>query len=279
MNWEYVLLGLVRPYVPKRILFAITKRRGDGNLEEEAPHDCLKSWMDQFDKRNISFAGKHVLEVGSGRSARIALQMLAAGSDRVTLIDPYAVPLKCSAQLALLVKDCATLGLNSDDALSRIGVISDDITRLPTPEPSDKVDLAISYSVLEHVRDPETVLKYCWNWLKPGGSTHHIIDLRDHSLQFRYPFEMLTFSDQVWSRWLDLSDGFHLNRWRAPDYLRAAHRAGFVNVDYEILSKNEQALKDVLPRVHCRFRSVPEDMLAILFMSLHCQKPLKFKCV
>src|SRR5262245_59235853 len=155
MKWEYVLIGLVRPYVPKPILFAITKRRGDGNLEEEAPHDCLKSWMDQFDKRNLSFAGKHVLEVGSGRYARFALQMLAAGADRVTLIDPYAMPLQCSAQSALLVKDCTTLGLNCDYALSRIGVIGDDITRLPAPGPSGKVDLAISHSVLEHVRDPE----------------------------------------------------------------------------------------------------------------------------
>jgi len=118
MNWEYVLIGLVRPYVPKRILFAITKRRGDGNLEEEAPHDCLKAWMDQFEKRNVSFAGKHVLEVGSGRYARFALQMLAAGADRVTLIDPYAVPLKRPAQLAMIIKDCASLGLNCDDVLT-----------------------------------------------------------------------------------------------------------------------------------------------------------------
>ena len=62
-----MVIGVVRPYVTKRILFAITKRRGDGNLEEEAPHDCLKAWRDQFDERNLSFAGKHVLEVGSGR--------------------------------------------------------------------------------------------------------------------------------------------------------------------------------------------------------------------
>jgi hypothetical protein len=147
----------VRPYVPKRILFAITKRRGDGNLEEQAPHDCLRAWMDQFDKR--SFAGKHVIELGSGRYARFAPQML-------------------------------------------------------------------------------------------------------------------TFSDQVWSRWLDLGDRFHLNRWRDPDYMRAAHKDGFVNVISEILSKYERALKDILPRLHRRFRSVPEDVLAIPFISLHCQQPL-----
>jgi hypothetical protein len=87
-------MGLVLPYVPERMLFVITKRRSDGNLEEEAPHDCLK--------RNLSFAGKYVLEVGSGRYARFALEMLAAGADRVTLIDPHAVPLKRPAHLMML---------------------------------------------------------------------------------------------------------------------------------------------------------------------------------
>ena len=84
---------------------------------------------------------------------------------------------------------------------------------------------------------------------------------------------MLTFSDQVWSRWLDLGGGFHLNRWRVPDYLHAAHDSRFVDVGYEILLKDEAALKTILPRVDYRFRSVSEEMLAILLVSLYGQKP------
>jgi len=277
MNWEYFLIGLLRPYVPKGILFAITKRRGDGNLEEEVPDDCLNSWAAQFKKRQWTFAGKQVLEIGSGRYARFALQMLAAGARKVTLIDPYALPLKQPVHLAMLVGDCAKLGLNCDDVLSRIDVVSCDITALPTPSLDDRADLAISYSVLEHVRDPEAVLKSCWCWLRPGGVTHHIIDLRDHSLRFRYPFEMLTFSDRLWSRWLDLGGGFHLNRWRAPDYVHAAQTAGFVNVGYEGLSKDEKALKEILPRLQPRFRSIPKEILALLFISLYGQKPVEFE--
>ena len=274
MNWEYVLIGLVRRYVPKRILFAVMERRGDSSMGENSPEECLIKWTEQLNKRGLSFAGKRVLEIGSGRYARFALQMLAAGAEHVTLIDLYALPLTEPAHRSVLIQDCLSLGLSYNDALARIHTVTDDITRLPPPTPGDQVDLAISHSVLEHVENPLEVLASCFNWLKPGGITHHIIDLRDHNLQFRYPFEMLTFSDEVWSRWLDLSGGFHLNRWRVPDYLRAAHESRFINVDYEILQKDETALKLVLHRLNYRFRSVSAEMLAIVSLSLHGQKPI-----
>jgi len=44
--------------------------------------------------------------------------MLAAGADRITLINPYAVPLKRPAHLTMLIKDCARLELNCDDVLT-----------------------------------------------------------------------------------------------------------------------------------------------------------------
>jgi len=274
MNWKYVLIGFLRRYVPQRVLFAVMERRGDGSVEEKAPGDCLEMWLDRLSKHNLHLAGKHILEIGSGRYARLGLQMLAAGAQSITLIDPYAVSLTEPVHRTMLQKDCSGLGLNCEDAFSRIHIVKGDITRLSSPLPDRKMDLAITHSVLEHVRDPKAVLTCCWKWLKPGGITEHIIDLRDHNLRFRYPYEMLTFSDHVWSHWLDLRDGFHLNRWRVPDYLRAAHVADFVNIDYEILLKDEAALKAILPRLHCRFRSVPEELLSILSISLYCQKPL-----
>jgi hypothetical protein len=84
---------------------------------------------------------------------------------------------------------------------------------------------------------------------------------------------MLTFSERVWSRWLDLGGGFHLNRWRAPDYVHAAQKAGFTNVGYEVLSKDEQKLKEVLLRLHPSFRAIPKEILASLFISLYGKKP------
>lgn len=275
MNWNYLLIGLVRRYVPKKILFEVMKRRGDGSVAEDSPDSYLATWKDQFSRHGWSFQDKHILEIGSGRYARFALQMLAAGACRVTLIDFYAVSLEEPAHREILIKDCRVLGLNCDDAFSRIDVIKGDITRLPSPVCSQRVDLAISHSVLEHVRDPKAVMQFCLQWLKPGGITHHIVDLRDHNLRFRYPFEMLTFSDQLWARWFDLSGGFHLNRWRVPAYLQAVRESGFVDVGYDVLLRDEAALKAVLPRVNCRFRSMEEKTLAILCISLFGHKPFE----
>jgi hypothetical protein len=174
----------------------------------------------------------------------------------------------------MLIKDCAALGIDCDDALSRIEVMTGDITMLPVPPSEKAVDLTVSHSVLEHVRDPVTVMTYCWKWLKLGGITHHIVDLRDHNLKFRYPFEMLTYSEKVWKKWLDLDGGFHLNRWRVPDYLRAASASGFVDVGYEVLSCDEVALKAVVNRLHDPFRSMQEQVLAVMSISLFGRKPL-----
>jgi hypothetical protein len=84
---------------------------------------------------------------------------------------------------------------------------------------------------------------------------------------------MLTFSDQVWERWLDLRGGFHLNRWRASDYLRAATEVGLVRVGYAPILENAKGLQEVLPRIQKRFQVVPTDMLSILSMYLFGEKP------
>jgi hypothetical protein len=130
LNWNYFLLGLVRRYVPKNILFAVMKFRGDASLAERSPDQYLDLWKDQFTKHEWSFKGKHVLEIGSGRYPRFALRMLASGACRVTLIDLYAVPLNDPAHRAMLVDDSAARGIDCDDALSRIEVITGDVTKL-----------------------------------------------------------------------------------------------------------------------------------------------------
>jgi SAM-dependent methyltransferase len=274
VNWNYFFLALIRRYLPKQVLFAVMKFRGDASLGEQDPEKYLSVWNDQFAKHHWGLGNKHVLEIGSGRYARSALRLVASGAYRVTLIDLYAVPPDDPMHRAMLVRDCASLGIDFDEALSRIEIMTGNIVDLPVPEGDQKVDIVVSHSVLEHLRDPVSVMKCCCEWLKPGGRTHHIVDLRDHNLKFRYPFEMLTFSDRVWRRWLDLGGGFHLNRWRADDYLWAARESGFVDVRYDVLSRDNAALKPVLNRLDRRFRSMPEEVLAILTISLFGRKPL-----
>jgi SAM-dependent methyltransferase len=272
MNLKYLWVGAVRRHMPTKLLFAVMKRRGDGNGAESIPAAYLTEWRERLAKYGVGLAGKHILEIGSGRYARLAPHMLAAGARRVTLVDLYAVPVEQPEHYAMLARDCAALGLELDDALARIEVIRGDFVALPAPDAYNKADLAISAAVLEHVRDPGQVLAHCWEWLKPGGVTCHVIDLRDHNLQFRYPFEMLTFSDNTWKRWFDLPGGFHLNRWRVPDYLDAAHRTGFVNLRYDAFIQDQDGARAIMPRLDSRFRNIPEDILSILGISLYGEK-------
>src|SRR5262245_42176934 len=112
MNWKYMLMGFLRRYVPQKVLFEVMERRGDGSVEDKTPRDCLDMWLGRFSKHGLRLAGKHILEIGSGRYARLGLQMLAAGAHSITLIDPYAISLTEPVHRTMLRKDCSGLGLN-----------------------------------------------------------------------------------------------------------------------------------------------------------------------
>ena len=204
------------------------------------------------------------MEIGSGRYARIALRLLAAGAKQVTLVDPHAVALADAEHRLLLLGDMRGLGLDAQETLPRIQLVTGDLAALPSPADERRADVIISNAVMEHVRDPDMAFRQCSSWLRLGGKTCHVIDLRDHNLQFRSPFEMLTFSEAVWSRWLDPPGGFHMNRWRANDYVRALQAAGFADVNYQVLIRDAENLRLIKPRLHPRFRQLEDDVLAIV---------------
>lgn len=226
MKWKYLSVGLLRRYAPKQVLFWVMHYRSDGSLAEQAPQSCLDTWSQLLRKHRADFIGKTVLEVGSGRCALFGLQLLAAGADRVTLIDPYAVSLSNPVHCGLLRQECIKLGLGYGAAVSRI----------------------------EQIRA-------------------NIVDLRDHNFQFRYPFEMLIYSRNTWSRWLDLDGGFHLKRRRVPDYLRAANEAGFVKIDYEVLLHDSASLQSVGTRLAPEFRCQPRELLTRQSVALRADRP------
>lgn len=246
--------------------------RGTVSIAESFPDRYAAEWTERLQKLGISFEDRVVMEIGSGRYARGALRMLAAGAKRVTLVDMDGVPLTHPTHRALLEKDCAQLGIRLDDALSRLELVIGDFTQI-VPNPGQHVDLAISNAVLEHVQEPEKILRHCRAWLNPGGFTGHLIDLRDHNLAFRYPFEMLTYSDQVWRRYLDLKGSFHLNRWRAPDYLAALEHVGFARIGYETVETDPQALSQCIDRIIPRFKNASEEQLAILQAFFYAYEP------
>lgn len=273
MNLPYLLSSLLRRSLPLQTLYFIMKLRGDGNRAEQAPDDYFLQWQDQMARSGIALAGKHVVEIGSGRYARIALRMLKAGARRVTLVDFYALPLDHPQQRAQLQADCRDLGLAWDDVCQRVHPVGGDILALTPEAIGEPADLVLSSAVLEHVRDPHAILAQSQKWLRPGGTTFHMVDLRDHNLQFRQPFEMLAYSDGTWERWLNLGGGFHVNRWRAHELLAALADAGFERITYEPFLSDEAGLAAVRARLAPRFRGLPNKLLAIQKIYLYGRKP------
>jgi SAM-dependent methyltransferase len=271
MNVKYVAKRFLRRRLPDSWAFALLNSLGRGNPAETLPDWAWTHLENRLGQEGIGVAGKHVLEVGSGRYSRLALRMLHEGAARVTLVDPVAVDLNEDKHRSLLLEDCVKLGFDWDEVLTRVQVLREDLTTLPLPPVEARPDLVVSSAVLEHSHDPQVVLATCWAWLKPGGQTSHMIDLRDHV--FEAPLEMLTFSEEVWQRWLCPKRGFHLNRWRLPNYLDAMHEVGFVKVRYRATQRDEAGLETIMLRLDRQFKDMDPGMLSVLMVDLYGEKP------
>lgn len=271
MNFKYMLVCAARKPIPERYFFTHLRLCGGANAAENTPDQRFRDWNLRLQEVHLTLTDKVILEVGSGRTARLALRMLAHGARRVILVDPYATLLDEPRHRSRLVQDCEQLGL-SQDVLDQIDVLRCNLGDIPRPSPRDRVDVVVSSSVLEHVRDPQALFSRCWEWLKPGGKTHHMVDLRDHNLAFQYPLEMLTYSHAMWKNWIDLPGGFHLNRWRAGEYRAAMERAGFTNIRIIPTQCDRKELERVWPRVQPEFRVHGKEELAILGVDLFGEK-------
>jgi SAM-dependent methyltransferase len=184
-----------------------------------------------------------ILEIGSGATNSVGYALaasdLAGAGGRIFLFEPY-VELDEDmdrAQRAALPADVA----------ARVRRIAS----LREIEPGS-VDLVLSHSVLEHVRDPEATLADIGRAMGPSGVMLHVVDYRDHF--FKYPFHFLLFSRRSWDRWLDPGD---LPRWRLGDHLRQLSAAGFRAQVLESRSLPEEFAR-VAARIHPDFDRADE---------------------
>jgi SAM-dependent methyltransferase len=153
-----------------------------------------------------------LLEIGSGATNAVGYALARsawAPEARIILQEPFA-PLDQAADQ----RDRAGA---SESALGRVRRI----TSLADIAPGS-VDLVVSHSVLEHVRDLPTLFGELERVLAPGGAMLHVVDYRDHF--FKYPYHFLTFSRPTWERWLDPGD---LPRWRIGQHIALLDAMGF----------------------------------------------------
>jgi SAM-dependent methyltransferase len=134
-------------------------------------------------------------------------------------------------------------------------------------------DTCLSNAALEHVRDPDAVVRESLRVLVPGGLGFHQIDFRDH-LDFSRPIDFLRHDAKDWEarfgdrgrlRFLSrLVDPYEFtNRWRVGDFARAFERHGAA-----VLSVTRNLVRPLQPgeraSLHAAFRDRSDEDLETL---------------
>jgi SAM-dependent methyltransferase len=240
---DYLALRLVRHYLPDRVVYLLLHRGWiiRPGIETREPAAAIRRFMDAICGAGETVVNRRILIFGYGGRFDVAVELLRAGARHVVLVDPYAAP---SGPTPVPASEWFTvMHAPLQHYLSNGG---------------GPVDLVLSNSVLEHVDDMAGAVADLARVTAPGGQHFHFIDLRDHF--FKYPFEMLCYSETSWRRFLN--PGSNLNRLRVWDYERL-FSSRFPRVTVQVRYSDLPALRATRPRIRPEFLSGDEDRDAV----------------
>ena len=232
-------------------------------LETSNPFAAVSRYVEVLSARGLSFRDKRVLVFGYGGRFDMGFSLLKEGAAHVILCDKFAPPDEphnrqyFGAEQKYFFADKEGLRPRPD----WMTLLEDDIRELQIRGEIEPVDFVLSSSVYEHVDDVEGITRALAALTKPDGLDIHFVDLRDHF--FKYPFEMLSFSERAWRTWLNPSSNH--NRYRLWNY-RKTFEDSFENVEIEILTHEEEAFRKLLPQIKPEFVSgnMEEDAAATI---------------
>lgn len=273
MNLPYLIPRLIRHFLPEKLVRALLLRNIiiHPGLETDNPFAAVKRYVDVLSERGLSFHEKRVLVFGYGGRFDIGFGLLKEGAAHVILCDKYAPTDEAhnqrmfSAEEKYFVVESRGLRPRSE----WMSLLESDIRDVQASGEIEPVDIVISSSVYEHLDDVEGITRALAGLTKPDGIQIHYVDLRDHF--FKYPFEMLRFSESTWRHWLNPSTNH--NRYRLWNY-RSAFEACFGQVEIKILTRAEEAFRKVMPRLRPEFISGNMDEDAVGVIRVVASKPL-----
>ncbi len=265
MNLQYIFLRLIRHFLPEKIVRFLLLHNLiiEAGLETNDAFAALQRYTAILSQRGFSLRGKRVMVFGYGGRFDIGYALLKRGAGHVLLCDKYAPPDEEHNRRAFLHEE-TYFAMQQDGLRPRqewMTLLQADIRNSETCRDLEPFDLVISNSVYEHLEDVEGITEALARLTKPDGLHIHYVDLRDHF--FKYPFEMLCFSEQTWRRWLNPSSNH--NRYRIWNY-RAAFEACFKHVQIDSLARDEDAFRRVLPHIRPEFFSgdMAEDSVSLI---------------
>lgn len=253
MNLSYLVPRIIRHFLPDRIVRGLLLRNIiiRSGMETSDPFTAVQRYNAALIEKETSFQNKRVLVFGYGGRFDIGLMILREGAQHVILCDRFASPDEVHNQRMFSEED-KYFHFENDLRPRRewMTLLEEDVRNVQI----EPVDIVLSSSVYEHVEDVEGITRALAAFTKPDGLHIHYIDLRDHF--FKYPFEMLRFSESTWRNWLNPSSNH--NRYRLWNY-RNAFEAFFEKVEIEILTSEVEAFRKIQPHILPGFVSGNEE--------------------
>ncbi len=242
----------MRHFMPESLARFLLKHRWiiRPGLESSDPFAAVEQYLMGLSVYGKSIKGKRVLVFGYGGRFAVGVEFLKQGAAHVVLCDHFVL-LDKERNLELLPDYADYLVTEDDDVKPRsefITLLHGDIREESIQKQITEVDYVLSTSVYEHLDDVKGITYALAKLTAPNGVHLHFVDLRDHF--FKYPFEMLTFSESMWKNFLNPTS--NLNRFRLTSY-REVFDAYFQKVDIIVLERLENEFRAVRPRIRPEF--------------------------
>jgi hypothetical protein len=272
MNIRYVIPRFIRHILPDEIAKKLLEQRFiiKPGIETSDPTAAVQSYLDALTKNGFSIKGKRVLIFGYGGRYDVGLGLVEKGATQVVLSDLFTSP-DPNRNRALLQHYPILLTEKEGIVVpkgNQLLLVQGNIEEKAIQEAIGKVDLVLTNSVYEHLVNVDNITRILAEMLLPGGAHFHKIDLRDHF--FKYPFEMLTFSESTWRRWLNPSSNH--NRFRYNDYMQIFERY-FENVVMEVTDFLPEAFAKIKSKIQPEFLTGDDEIDAIGQISVFASNP------
>lgn len=240
--------------------------------------------------------GLVVCEMGPGRHAGLGLLMLMAGIRKYFCIEAFQDPhwndgvcLKSMLKLAKyfypeLDQDKVVEVLDADISSEQTFHFKEDFIKAYWLEPDSEklpldsglIDVVLSVAVMEHVKNPDMLIKETARVLRRGGISVNLVDVAEHKPLSKNDdcnfVEFLKYSKEEWEwKWNKSNMQFYTNRWRRLDFVEAFQRNGFKIVDNivdeDLLSMITNA--DLLKRKLSKRQRVSEEIRHSFHSNFH----------
>lgn len=272
MNIKYLALRIVRHFMPESMARFLLKRRWiiRPGLESRDPTAAVGQYMRALSSYGKTIQGKRVLVFGYGGRFAVGVELLRKGAAHVVLCDHFVL-LDEERNRDLLPDYADYLIIENDDVKPRseyITLLHGDIRDDEVQKKIMEVDIVLSTSVYEHLDDVDGITRALSKLTAAKGVQLHFIDLRDHF--FKYPFEMLTFSESVWKNFLNPTS--NLNRFRLANY-KEVFEAYFQKVEIAVLERLDDEFRTARSRIRPEFLTGDEEMDSAALIYILTQGP------